>query len=130
MVILSVVLAVNAAFAHKIAPDQLDPKKIYWGSASSFEKPGEIDYERIIKATPEYAEIKKKRIQRGTGKYWILLSQASDRVVRAISQVGQKSDYNLIAARGYLMGLDTPIQAEDMTQLLLTNLKGKPKSKR
>ena len=106
---------------------QLDAKKIYWGSSSSFEKPGEIDYERIIQATPEYSEIKAKRIQRGTGKYWILLSQASDRVVRSISQVGQKTEYDLIAARGYLSSLDSPIHAEDVTKLLLENLQGKAK---
>jgi len=131
MLALSMVFMVNAAFTHDIPADQIDPKKIYWGSAStSFERAGEIDYERVIKATPEYVEIKKKKIQRGTGQYWILLSQASDRVVRTITQVGQQTNCDLITSRGYLASLDTPIPAEDITQLLLDNLQGKTQGKR
>ncbi len=123
---LSVVLALNAAFvqADEIPKDQLDPKKVYWGSSASFEKAGEIDYERAIKSTRQYAEIKKKKIQRGTGKYWILLSQASDQVVRAISQVGQQTDCDLITSRGYLSSLNPPKTAEDVTQMVLANLPG------
>ncbi len=129
---LSVILAVNAVFGdpYAVPKDELDPKKVYWGLAAGFERAGEIDYRRVIKATPEYIEIKRERIQRGTGKYWILLSQASDRVVRTISQVAQETDCDLIASRGYLASLETPIPAEDITQLLLDNLQGKAKDKR
>lgn len=128
---LVVVLGVSAALAdaYSVPKQQFDPKKVYWGSAGSFEHAGEMDYQRVIKATPEYSQIKRKRIQRGTGKYWILLSQASDRVVRTISRVGQKTECDLIAARGYLAGLEPPIPAEDVTQLMLDTVQGKVKAK-
>lgn len=116
-----------AAGSFSVPKEQFDPKKVYWGSAGSFEHAGEIDYERVIKATPEYLEIEKKKIQRGTGKYWILLSQASDRVVRAVSQVGQDTKCDFIAARGYLASIEPPIPAEDVTQVLMDSLEGKTK---
>ena len=129
---LSFVLAISAAVAdpYAVPKEQLDPKKVYWGTSDSFERAGEIDYERVIKATPEYSEIKSNKIQRGTGKYWILLSQASDRVVRTISQVGQQTDCDLIASRGYLTGLQPPIPAEDITQVLLDNIQGTAKKRK
>ena len=120
-------LAVGLAHARAVPKNQLDPKKVFWGTPSSFERPGEIDYQRVIKSTPEYSQIKRKKIQRGTGKYWILLSQASDRVVRSISQVGQSTQCDLIASRGYLSSLDPPIPAQDVTQKLLDAINGKPK---
>lgn len=121
---MSIIVALNAAVAgtYAVPKEQMDPKRIYWGSAGNFERAGEIDYERIIKETPEYLEIKKQKIERGTGKYWILLSQASDRVVRAISKVGQDTNCDLIVARGYLSRLEPPIPAEDVTQRLLDSI--------
>lgn len=127
---LSFVIAISAAFSdpYSVPKEQLDPKKVYWGTSSSFEKAGEVDYERAIKATPEYEQIGKNKIERGTGKYWILLSQASDRVVRTIARVGQDANCDLIASRGYLASLNPPIPAEDVTQVLLDTLSGKTKT--
>lgn len=115
------------ASTYSIPGEKVEAQKIYFGSAKGFDKPGTVDYGKLIKATPEYAQIKKKRIQAGTGKYWILLSQASDRVVRAISDVGKATDYDFIAAAGYLDGLETPIAADDVTHLVLDKLKKKKK---
>lgn len=117
-----IVTSVALAELYSIPADQLDPQKIYWGSASGFEKPSEVQYDELVKETPEYKELKKKKIERGTGKYWILMSQASDRVVKAISQVGQETEYDLIAAQGYLGGLKPPIPAEDITKQVLETM--------
>ena len=127
---LSFIVAISAAFSdpYSVPKEQLDPKKVYWGTSASFERAGEIDYERAIKVTPEYEQISKDKIERGTGKYWILLSQASDRVVRTIARVGQDANCDLIASRGYLASLNPPIPAEDVTQVLLDNLQGKAKT--
>ena len=78
----------KAVTTYSIPAQKIEVQKVYFGNASSFTKPGSVDYEAIIKATPEYDEVKKKKVEVGTGKYWILLSQASDRAVRAISEVG------------------------------------------
>lgn len=118
------------ATTYTIPADKVDPQKVYFGSASSFCKPGNIDYEAVIKATPEYDEVKKKKVEVGTGKYWILLSQASDRAVRAIAEVGQETGYDLIAAQGYLGTLEPPIPADDITQLVLAKLGKKEEKKK
>jgi len=120
----------KATTTYSIPADKIEVQKLYFGNASSFTKPGHVDYEAIIKATPEYDEVKKKKVEVGTGKYWILLSQASDRAVRAISEVGQEAGYDLIAALGYLGSLEPPIPADDITQLVLAKLTGKDNNKK
>jgi len=107
----------NAAFT--IAAEQIDDQKIYYGSASSFEKPAMVDYNAVVKATPEYAEIKKKKIEAGTARYWILMSSASEHAVRAIGQVGKETDHDLICAVGYLGNVTPPIEAVDVTEQVL-----------
>jgi len=118
------------ASTYSIPIEKVNPQKVYYGTASGFDKPGGVDYEAIIKATPEYEEVVKKKVQPGTGKYWILLSQASDRAVRVISEVGHESGYDFIAAQGYLGTLEPPIPAEDITQLILDKLGGKKPAKK
>ncbi len=111
------------ADAHTIPPEKVDSQKVFWGTPNSFEKPGKVDYRAVVMATPEFASIRKKKIRSGTAKYWILISKASDHAVRLISQVGREGQYDLIAAKGYLAGLEPPIEAEDTTKLVLTKLK-------
>ena len=98
---------------------------MYGGDPKAFHKAGEVDYEDIIKNAPEYKEIKKGKIARGTGKYWILMSQASDRAVRTIAEVASEGDYDLVVAKGYLkkLDLDPEIPVEDITLLVVKKLK-------
>jgi hypothetical protein len=118
------------AEAYTIPPEKVDGQKIYWGTAANFEKPGEVSYEAVVKATPEYAEIKKKKVERGTAKYWILMSQASEHAVQLIAEVGEESNYDLISAQGYLAELDPPVPAEDITKLVLAKLDDDGKGRR
>lgn len=112
-------LGLSAASAYSIPEGQLDKQKVFWGSYGSFERPGEVDYQEVIKSTPEYQQLKKKKVKRGTGEYWILLSQASDRAVRSIRSVGEDTEYDLVATQGYLGGLEPAIPAEDITNLVI-----------
>lgn len=116
------------ASTYSIPPEKIDVQKVYLGTASGFEKAGKVDYESVIKATPEYEEVKRNRIEPGTGKYWILLSQASNRAVRAISEVGQHTGYDFIAAQAYLGGLEPGIPSEDITPLVLDRIRDVAKS--
>ena len=127
----AVALTAVSAFAapYSIPPEKQNIKKVYFGTATSFEKPGKVNYESVVKATPEYKEVKKDKIEPGTGKYWILLSQASDRANRAISKVGQESGYDFIAAQAYLGSLEPSIPSEDITPLVLDQVKGEAKDK-
>ncbi len=111
--------AAAVAQAAGIPADKVDPQQIYYGSPDSFEKPGKVDFKAVVKATPEYAEIVEKNVERGTARFWILMSQASDRAVGVIADVGKETEYDLIAAAGYLGSLDPPIAADDVTALVL-----------
>ncbi len=123
-------LATNdAAGAHSIAPEQIDTQKIYYGNAKSFEKPAAVDYTAIVKATPEYSEIKKKKIDSTSARYWLLMSSASDHACKLISQVGEESDHDLIVSIGYLGTVSPPIEAEDVTKKVLEKLEPKKSGK-
>ena len=116
-------IGVNAtASTYTIPPEKVDAQKVFYGVPSGFEKAAKVDYETIIKATPEYTEVKKNKLEPGTGKYWILLSKASDRAVRAISDVGQETGYDFIAAQAYLGSLEPTIPSEDITQLVVDKI--------
>ena len=103
--ILAGVLALTA-MSFTIPADKLDRQKIFYGSANEFTSPAEVDWNGVIKATPEYKEIKDQKIPRETGKYWILISKASDRAVRAIAKVGKETEHDLIALEGYIPSLE------------------------
>lgn len=104
------------AFAKSIPDDQLDRSKIYYGSPENFEKPAEVDIEKAIQATPEWKEITRKKIDSGTARYWILITDATDRVYKAISEVGDDSGYDLIAEKGYLGKLEPAVSSKDVTK--------------
>ncbi|MDZ4861703.1 MAG: hypothetical protein SGI88_22240 [Candidatus Hydrogenedentes bacterium] len=125
-----VVMTTTAALAqmYAIPVDQVDSKKVFWGAVTGFEKAGEVDYDAILRSTPELRELKRDKIERGTGKYWILMSQASDRSTRAIADIGQGTDYDLIALQGYLATLTPAIPADDLTKVVLERLEGTQKA--
>ena len=115
-------LPVMIAVGGSIPKDQIDASQIYYGSPSSFENAAEVDIETVVAATPEYQEIVKNKIDKGTGKYWILKSEASNRALKAVSEVADKTDYDLIAEKGYLKKLDPPIACKDITELVVSKL--------
>jgi len=112
-------VCVTVAYAEfSIPADEVDSNQIFSGTPTSFSNPAEVDVEELLRYTPEHKEIRKKKIDRGTGRFWILHSNATDRVYRAITKYSENSDYDLIANKGYLGGLSTPIDADDVTKAL------------
>lgn len=81
----------------------LDRKEIYFGQldAKEFKKAASIDEKLLLASTPEYQKIKDEKIERGTGKYWILLSKASDRLKNSVTTYGQKNKVDLIVPTSY-----------------------------
>lgn len=106
-----------------IPTEKQDVQKIFYGAADEFEKPARVNYQDVVKATPEYSSIKKKKIVSGSAKYWILISKASERAQRLIKEVGEETPFDLIVADGYLESLEPAITAEDVTELVLEKLK-------
>lgn len=120
-----VLVLVSPVFAgtYTIPTEKVDQQKIFWGDAGSFDKPGEVSYADIIKATPEFEELRRKRIESGSARYYHLMTQASERAVRAIIEVGRSSEFDLVAMKGYLATLEEPIEAADLTELVLRRLR-------
>lgn len=110
------VAAMAYAGTYSVPSDKVDPQKVYFGSVQQFGKPGSVDYQAVLRATPEFVELREKKLESGTAKYWILLSKASDHAARAIATVGQDTDYDLIVAAGYLESLEPPIASDDITK--------------
>lgn len=99
-----------------ISPDEIKEDQIYYGNAASFAKPAEIDMIALIRATPEFEEIKKKDIPKGTAKYWILRSNGTDRALHAIQELAEELEYDLIVNEGYLGELTTPVECDNLTK--------------
>lgn len=108
--------------AASIPDDEVQKQKIFKGSSSAFENPGEVNLEKVIAATPEYKEITKDKIEQGTGKYWILLTKATERALKAVAAAAKDSKYDLITAKGYLSSLKQPIDCDDITETVLKKL--------
>jgi uncharacterized lipoprotein len=117
-------VCVGVAFAatYSIPQETVDSSKIYYGEAKGFEKPAEIDYKKIYEETPEYKEIKSKKVSRDTGRYWILNDKANNRVLRAVKAVGDETEYDLIAESGYLGSLETAIPATDVSKNVIKQM--------
>lgn len=117
------VASVSAAVAEfkSIPADAIDDQKIYWGTATRFQKAGSVDYAAVVSATEEFQ--KARRMESGTARYWILINKANEIAIRAISAVGSETDYDLIVAKGYLESLEPPIETEDITALVLAKVR-------
>ena len=114
------------AESYTIPADKVNEQKVFWGNPAKFEKPAAVDYKAIVTATDEYKSIKQNKIETGSAKYWILISQASERAVKAVAAVGKESEYDLIVAKGYLESVGLTVQPTDVTNAVLERLqKGK-----
>ncbi len=112
----------GVAWADSIDEDQFDPKQIFFGDPKDFDAPAAVSIGKVIEATPEYQEIKTEKIKRGTGKYWILLSKATDCAVAAIAEVAKELNYDLVAENSYLIGLKPKVTAEDVTKSVVEKI--------
>lgn len=115
-------LACAQALAASIPDAELDRRQIYIGNPSSFSAPAEVDYTAVVHQTAEYAEIEAEELERGSGKYWILLSQASDKALNAIEKAAGDGAYDLVAEKGYLGSLAAPVDCPDITEAVIEHL--------
>ena len=103
-----------------VPAESLDEQKVFWGTASKFEKPGSVDYFVLVTATDEYK--KAQKADKDSARYWIHINRANEQAIKAIGEVGSESDYDLIVLKGYLEGLDPPIATDDVTEMALAKL--------
>lgn len=123
LVLVALLLALTAAAVAEskcVPPEVVDEQKIFWGTASKFEKPGSVDYFALVSATEDYKTAQKA--EKDSARYWIHINKANEQAVKAIGDVGSETDYDLIVWKGYLESLSPPIPAEDITGLALAKL--------
>lgn len=113
------VFSAVAAGAYSIPKEQVDEAKIHFGAADTFEKPAAVDIVALMKATPEYEMVRKKKIKTGSGEFHTYVAKAGARANRAIKDFAEDSEYDLIASAEYLESLDPPIEAEDITESII-----------
>ena len=66
--------------------------------------------------------MKKKKVEKGSAKYWILLNNASERALRAIGEVAVSTEYDLVVDKGFLGALEPPLEGGDITTQVLDKL--------
>jgi hypothetical protein len=76
----------------------VDKKKVYYGKASSFKKPAEINLLTVFGAISEYTEAKKK--SEDDPDYYILLQKANDKFQKALKKAASDGGYDLVAEKG------------------------------
>jgi len=90
----------------EVSKAEMPDDKIYYGFfAEKITNPRCINLGELLASTPEYQEIKRKKIESGTGKYWILLSRANDRTQKQIK------DYTADAELAFLCDRETLFRA-------------------
>jgi hypothetical protein len=125
LLMVAVILMISTsvlAETYSIPADKQDAKKVFWGTATNFQKPAKVDYEKVIRATPEFVSIKKNKIDQGSAKFWILMSKATDHAIRLIATAAKEGKYDFIAASNYLGSLQPVIPADDITDLVLQKM--------
>jgi len=119
IVVTALLIGPWSALALAIAPEHVDQQRVFWGDPKGFDTPAEVDYRAVVQATPEYSELRKKKVEKGSAKYWILLNNASERALRVIGEVAVSTEYDLVVDKGFLGELTPPLEGKDITSQVL-----------
>jgi hypothetical protein len=119
------VFTVAAGEVYSIPKDKIDAAAIYWGDPSEFTNPACVNYTALIESTPEYKEMKKKKLSSSDPASWILMSDAADRVSSAIVRFAKQASYDLICSKEYWQGLKIGVAAPDITSKVKENIEKK-----
>ena len=115
----------GVAFAGDETDKPEKPKKsveagcVYVGDCRKWEKPAEVDADRVYAKIDEYKEIVEKGLKPGDPKYELLLSKASRRFVCAVKKCAKDGGYDLVARVGSVKGVDS---VPDITSDVIANL--------
>lgn len=89
-----------------VTKEEMPEDRIFYGAyAEKITNPRCFDKAVLLGLTPEWKEIKSKRIDKGTGKYWILLSAANDRVDKQINAYTKDAEIDFLCDRETLLNV-------------------------
>jgi len=111
----------SAAYAgdDKDKKKSVDADDVYVGDAKKWEKPAEVDADKVYAKIDEYRQIVDGGLKPGDAKYEILMSKASKRFCAALKKTAKDSGYDLVAKLGAVKGVATP---PDVTADAIANL--------
>jgi len=115
--------AANAAEAEDGAAQTVDVNAYYFGDPENYTQPAAVDMLMIRDATPEYREIKRRKIDTDRAEYWILINKAYERIERALQRVAQYKGYDLIGEIGFVTDAEgRPVPIDNATDLVIRYL--------
>ncbi len=97
----------------------VDAAAVYFGNASNFHKPAEVDTNRVWAEIPEYKKLLEDELEPGSAAYELLLEKASRRFTSAVRKAARAGGYDLVARSGSVKNVtDVP----DLTQSVIDRL--------
>ena len=105
--------------AKKEKKPSVDASAVYFGNASNFHKPAEVDTNAVWAEIPEYKKILEDDLEAGSARYELLMEKASRRFTDAIRKAARAGKYDLVARSGSVKNVaDVP----DLTQDVIDRL--------
>jgi len=93
----------------------VDAAAVYFGNASNFHKPAEVDTNAVWAKISEYKKIVDDEIEPGTARYDLLMEKASRRFTDAVRESAHGGGYDLVARRGSVKNVaDVPDITQDV----------------
>lgn len=73
---------------------------VLYGVSDSSSRPAVVDYQKLLKQTPEWKTIKSEGVRKGTARYELLLSDADRRIRTLVEEVAEARGHDLVVGQG------------------------------
>jgi hypothetical protein len=103
----------------KAKKPKVDASAVYFGNASAFHKPAEVDTNAVWAEISEYKKILEDDLEAGSARYELLMEKASRRFSDAVRKAARSGGYDLVARSGSVENVaDVPDITQDVIDLL------------
>jgi Skp family chaperone for outer membrane proteins len=85
----------------------VDESDVYVGDAKKWDKPAEVDADKVYAKIDEYKQIIDDGLKPGDAKYEILIAKASKRFCAAVKKAAKDGGYDLVAKIGAVKNAGT-----------------------
>ena len=96
--------------------------KVRHGTSAGYDESihtiGVVDSQIVYKSIPEYKQIKREGIEKGTATYYKLMKKATDRYHATLRKTAKQGGYYVLVEKGGVEGYPTT----NVTELCISNL--------
>jgi len=78
-------------------------RDVYLGRYRSFRKPAVLDCQKVFDSISFYQKVKRDRLNKKSGRYWILMQKANRIFYKALQRLSRERGYDLIGARNSIL---------------------------